>query len=156
MESAISSQPVQLTDLLAQHVEGNRDELVGRYLAVLREALFASRANLRPSSLKQIATDEADALLYFLKQPGFSAAGRGEQLHRAGLNVGAVLRLSQVTRQFLLKHSEHSQIALILEVLDSYEMTLVEGFIQSIDNTNKIERLQLERVLTSLYKSGDS
>lgn len=156
MESANSSQPVQLTDLLAQHVEGNRDDLVGRYLTVLGEALFASRAELRPSSLKQIAADEADALLSFLKQPGFSAAGRGEQLHRAGLNVGAVLRLSQVTRQFLLKHSEHRQIALILEVLDSYEMTLVEGFIQSIDNTNKIERLQLERVLTSLQKSGDS
>jgi hypothetical protein len=35
-------------------------------------------------------------------------------------------------------------------------MALIEGFIQSVDNTNKIERAQLERVLTALRQRGDN
>jgi len=148
-------QPVQLTDLLAHRVEANQDDLVGHYLSVLRESLFFNRAELRPSALKQIAADEAEALLCFFRQSGFSAAERGEQLHQAGFNVRAVLKLSQVTRQFLLNHSEDGQIAPMLEAVDAYEMAIVEGFIQSIDNTNKTERGQLERVLTALHQRGN-
>jgi hypothetical protein len=143
-------------DLLAHQIEQNRDDLVSRYLSVLRESLFASRAELRPSALKQIASDEADALLSFLRQPRFSAAGRGEQLHQVGFKAGAVLKLSQVTRHFLLDHLKNHQIAPMLEVVDDYEMVIIEGFIQSIDNTNKIERAQLERVLTALHQRGDN
>jgi hypothetical protein len=142
--------------LLAQYIEDQRDDLAARYLAVLREALFSSRAEMRPSALKSFATDEVEVLLQFLRQAESSAAARGEQLHQAGFNVRAVLRLSQITRQFLLNALENHQIASMLEMVDAYEMAVIEGFVQSIDNTYKIERGQLERVLTALRQRGDN
>jgi len=142
--------------LLAQHIEDQRDDLAARYLAVLREALFSSRAEMRPSALKSFATDEVEVLLQFLRQVESSAAARGEQLHQAGFNVRALLKLSQVTRQFLLTASEDHQITSLLEIVDAYEMAVVQGFVQSIDDTNKIERAQLERVLTALRQRGDN
>lgn len=156
MENASSGQSEQLLGLLVRQVEDQRADLSDRYLGVLREALFSSRAHVRPSALKSIATDEVETLLHFLRQQEFSAAGRGEQLHQAGFNVAAILRLSQVTRQFLLHASEDHQIASLLEIVDAYEMAVVQGFVQSIDNTNKIERAQLERVLTALRQRGNS
>src|SRR5512137_590814 len=135
MENVSSAGSEQLMALLAQRVEDQRADLADRYLGVLREALFSSRAEVRPSLLKSVAADEAEALLHFLRQSGFPATERGEQLHQAGFNAGAVLRLSQVTRQFLLDHSENGQIAHTLEIVDAYEMGIVEGFIQSIDDT---------------------
>ena len=129
---------------------------VNRHLGVLRESLFASRAEVRPSALKSFAADEVEVLLRFLRQAEPSTAERGEQLQQAGFKAGAILRLSQVTRQFLLNGLENHQIALMLKIVDAYEVAIVAGFIQSIDNTNKAERDQLERVLTALQQRGDN
>ena len=52
MENATSGQTEQLMVLLAQRVENNRADLVGRYLGVLRESLFSNRAELRPSYIE--------------------------------------------------------------------------------------------------------
>ncbi|MGB8981758.1 MAG: hypothetical protein WCC12_07780 [Anaerolineales bacterium] len=156
MENTSSAASEQLAALLAQRVEDQRADLADRYLNVLREALFSSRAEMRPSALKQIAADEVEALLHFLRQANFSAAKRGEQLHQAGFKAGAVLRLSQVTRQFLLDGLENHHIASVLEIADAYERAVVEGFVQSIDDTNQIERGQLERVLNALHQRGDN
>ncbi len=156
MENISSTQPEQLMALLAQQVEDHRADLVDRYLNVLREALFSSRAEVRPSALKGIATEEIETLLRFLRQTESSIATRGEQLHQAGFNARVALKLSQVTRQFLLSHSENGQTAPMLEIVDDYEMGVVEGFIQGIDNANKAERAQLERVLNTLHQRGDS
>ena len=109
---------------------------------------------MRPSALKSIAVDEVESLLHFLRQSGFSAAERGEKLHQAGFNAGAILRLSQVTRQFLLHGLENHQIAPMLKIVDAYETAIVEGFVQSIDNVNKAARVQLERVLNALHQNG--
>ncbi len=155
MENTSSAQSEQLMVFLARLIEDQRADLVDRYLSTLREALFSGRAEVRPSTLKQIAADEAEAFLHFLRRAEFSVTKRGEKLHQAGFNARAILKLSQVTRQFLLEHSENGQIAPMLKVVDAYEMGVVEGFIQSIDNTNKIERVQLERVLTALHQRGD-
>ncbi len=156
MENISSAWSEQLMALLAQQVEDHRADLASRCFDVLREALFSSRAEVRPSALKQIAADEVEALLSFLRQSGSPAAERGERLHQAGFNARVVLKLSQVMRQFLLEHSEDGQFAPMLEIVDVYEMGVVEGFVQSIDNTNKIERAQLERVLTALQRHGDN
>jgi hypothetical protein len=156
MENLSSAQTEQVRALLAQRVENHRTDLVDRYFSVLRESLFSSRAEVRPNALKQIAADEVETLLSFLRQPGSSAGERGEQLHQAGFHVRALLRLSQVTRQFLLTYSENGQSAPTLDVIDAYEMALIEGFIKSMDDTNKIERAQLERVLTALQQRGDN
>jgi hypothetical protein len=155
MENTSSAQSEQLLGLLAQRVEDQRAELVGRYFDVLRESLFSSRAEVRPSALKNIAADEVETLLRFLRQAESSTVKRGEQLHRAGFNARVVLKLGQVTRQFLLDHSENGQIAHMLGIVDAYEMGVIEGFIQSIDNTNKIERAQLERVFSTLRQRGE-
>jgi hypothetical protein len=155
MENLSSAQSEPLLVLLAQKIEDQRADLMDRYLDVLRESLFSSRAEIRPSALKVIAAEEAEILLRFLKQTDSSPAKRGEQLHQAGLAVRAVLRLAQVTRQFLLSHLEKDQIAPMLAIIDTYEMAVVEGFVQSIDDTNQMERGQLERVLTALHQRGD-
>lgn len=152
MENTSSAESEQLVALLAQRIEDHRADLVARYLDVLREGLFSSRAEIRPSALKVIAAEEVEILLRFLKQVEPSVAKRGTQLHQAGLAVRAVLRLGQVTRQFLLGHSENGQVAPILKIVDAYEMGVVEGFVQSIDDTNQMERGQLERVLTALHQ----
>jgi hypothetical protein len=151
MENATSGYTGQLVNLLALRVENNRADLVDRYLIVLRESLFSNRAELRPNMLKQIAVDEAEALLHFLRQSGFSGAERGEQLHRTGFNAGAILKLSQVTRQFLLNHLENHQIAPMLDIVDTYQVAIIEGFVQSIDKTNLIE---LERTRNTLQRGN--
>jgi len=152
MVNTNSTQPEQLRELLAQRVEAQRADLTARYLAVLRESLFSNRAEVRPSILKGVASDEAAALLNFLRQSGFSGAERGEQLHQAGFNAGAILKLGQVTRQFLLNHLENSQIAPMLVLVDVYQEAIIEGFVQSIDKEKLIE---LERVRNALQR-GDS
>ncbi len=152
MENTNSAQPEELRELLAERVEAQRADLAARYLAVLRESLFSNRAEVRPSILKSIASDEAEALLNFLRQSGFSGAARGEVLHQAGFNAGAILKLGQVTRQFLLNHLENRQIAPMLIIVDVYQEAIIEGFVQSIDKEKLIE---LERVRNALQR-GDS
>ena len=150
MEDTDSAQPEELRKLLAQRVEAQRADLVPRYFVVLRESLFSNRAEVRPSILKGIATDEAEALLNFLRQSNFSGAERGERLHQAGFNAGAILKLGQVTRQFLLNHLENRQIAPMLVLVDVYQEAIIEGFVQSIDKEKLIE---LERVRNALQRS---
>jgi hypothetical protein len=152
MVNTNSTQPEQLRELLAERVEVQRADLTARYLAILRESLFSNRAEVRPSILKGVAADEADALLNFLRQSGFSGAERGEKLHQAGFNAGAILKLGQVTRQFLLNHLENNQIAPMLVLVDVYQEAIIEGFVQSIDKEKLIE---LERVRNALQR-GDS
>jgi hypothetical protein len=150
MENTNSAQPEKLRELLAQRVEVQRADLTAHYLTVLRESLFSNRAEVRPSILKGVASDEAAALLNFLRQSGFSGAERGEQLHQAGFNAGAILKLGQVTRQFLLNHLENSQIAPMLVLVDVYQEAIIEGFVQSIDKEKLIE---LERVRNALQRN---
>ena len=134
-------------NLLAERVEGSRAELVGRYLQILQESLFANRAFVRPGMLKQTAAEEAAAVLSYLGQAGFSGGEHGGKLHQAGFNVGTVLKLNEVTRGFLLDHFEDHQTRFILEVVDRYQQAVIEGFIQGIDQEHRTE---LERMRTAL------
>ena len=147
-----SAQPEELREMLAQRVEVQRADLAARYLAVLRESLFSNRAEVRPSILKSIASEEAEALLNYFRQSGFFGAARGEALHQAGFNAGAILKLGQVTRQFLLNHLENRHIAPMLVLVDVYQEAIIEGFVQSIDKEKLVE---LERVRNALQR-GDS
>jgi hypothetical protein len=151
MENINSTQHEQLVDLLAQRVEVNHTDLAGCYFSVLRESLFSNRAEVKPRMLKQIAAEEVEALLNFLKQADFSGAERGEKMHQAGFNVGAILKLSQVTRQFLITRLESHQVAPMLEIVDAYQQTVIVGFIQSIDKTNLID---LDQARTIFQRGG--
>jgi hypothetical protein len=83
--------------------------------------------------LKQIAADEAEAFLHFLRRSGFSGVERGAQLHVAGFNAGAILKLNQVTRQFLLNYLENHQIAPILDTVHDYQEAVIQGFVKSLE-----------------------
>lgn len=119
--------------LLVQLLETNRPDLASRYQQVLREALFSSRSVMRPSMLKNIASDEVESLNNFLRQPQSHAVERGAQLYQTGLGEQPVLRLGQVTRQFFLTHLEDGQIAPTLEAIDAYQEGVVQGYIQSLE-----------------------
>jgi hypothetical protein len=150
MENTITDQNEPLINLLAERVNTSRTDLIGRYHRVLQESLFTNRALVRPNIIKQVAADEVEAVLNFLKQSGFSGAGRGEKLHQAGFNVGAVLKLSQVTRQFLLESLEDHQVAYMLDTVDAYQQAVMEGFIQSMVEEHRIE---LEQTRNTLQRS---
>jgi len=136
-----------LSNLLAERVDANRADLVGQYQRILQESLFGNRALVRPNILKQVAIEEADAFHSFLSQPGFSGVERGEKLHQAGFNIGSVLKLSQVTCQFLLGHLEDHQFEFILETVDTYRRAVAEGFIQSIEKEHRVEMEQTRNAL---------
>jgi len=132
---------------LAERVEAERADLVGHYQRALQESLFANRAFVRPGIIKQVAADEAEALLNFLRQSGISVAERGGKLHQAGFNVGAVLKLNQVTRRFLMESLEDHQINHLLDVMDEYQRAVMEGFIESIEQEHRIELEQTRNAL---------
>jgi hypothetical protein len=152
MENSTSPQIEQLAILLAQRVENNRADLMDRHLIVLRESLFSNRAELRPNMLKQIAADETEAVLHFLRRSKFSGVERGEQLHLAGFNAGAILKLSQVTRQFLLNHLENHQIALMLDIVHDYQEAVILGFVKSLE---KDLRMEVERTRMAVQRNDN-
>ena len=116
---------------LIQLIETNRADLISRHHQVLRETLFSSRSTLRPSLLKSIASDEIDALNNFLHQPSSSTLERGAQLYEIGLNEQTVLRLGQVTRQFVLPHLDNEHITPALKAIDTYQESIILGYIQT-------------------------
>jgi hypothetical protein len=152
MENSTSPQIEQLAILLAQRVENNRADLMDRHLIVLRESLFSNRAELRPNMLKQIAADETEAVLHFLRRSKFSGVERGEQLHLAGFNAGAILKLSQVTRQFLLNHLENHQIAAMLDIVHDYQEAVILGFVKSLE---KDLRMEVERTRMAVQRNDN-
>jgi hypothetical protein len=136
---------------LAQLLETNREELVGRYQRVLRESLFLNRAEVRPSLVKGIATDEVEALLVFLEQSGFSGAERGAQLYQTGLGEQVVMRLGQVLRQFFLSYLENGQTAQMLELVDTYQEAVIQGFMKALEKNIFIEQ---ERTYQALQRAN--
>jgi hypothetical protein len=150
MENLTSAQTEQLANMLAQRVEINRADLAERYLGTLRESLFSNRAELRPAMIKQIAFDEVEALLRFLRQSGFSGVERGEQFHLMGFNAGTILKLSQVTRQFLLNHLENHQIAPMLDMVHGYQEAVIQGFVKSLEKNLLME---VERTRRAVQRS---
>ena len=135
---------------LAQMLESNREELVGRCQRVLQESLFLNRAEVRPSLVKSIAADEVEALLSFLQQPGFSGAERGAQLYQTGLGEQAVMRLGRAVRQFFLPYLENGQTAQMLELVDAYQEAVVQGFVKALEENVFVEQ---ERTLKAFQRA---
>jgi hypothetical protein len=135
---------------LAQLLITNREDLVSRYQRVLRESLFLNRAEVRPSLVKDIASDEVEAFFGFFQQPAFSGAERGAQLYQTGLGERALLRLGQVTRQFFLPYLEYGQIAPMLELVDTYQETVMQGYIKALEKDIFAEQ---ERTFKALQRT---
>jgi hypothetical protein len=141
----------KLCNRLAQLLEDNRPELVTRYQQVMREAMFNGRSTIRPNMLKKVASDEVAAFSDFLHQLQRDALERGVQLHQAGLSEQPLLRMGQVTRQFFVKHLEKDEIPPTLELIDTYQEQVVQGFVQSLEtavfNIQERTRHAFERVV---------
>ena len=139
-------------EVLALLIEDNRDALAIRYYQVLREALFNRKTTLRPNMLKGIASDEVDALKDFFSQSTFSAPEHGRQLYLTGLSDQTVLRLGSVTRQFFLAHLEVTQLAASLKAVDTYQESVIRGYIQTqedaILNEQELIRSALQRAVS--------
>lgn len=136
---------------LAQLLEANRDELVSQYQRVLRETLFHNRAEMRPSQVKELASSEVVAFLGFLQQPTFSGAERGAQLYRIGLGEKTVLRLGQEMRKFFLPYLNNSQIAQMLELVDTYQEAIIQGYITTLEQDIFTEQ---ERTLHAFQRAA--
>jgi len=134
---------------LIQLIESNRDDLINSYHHVLRETLFSRRTTLRPSMLKSIASNEVDVFNKFLSQPTFSAFEHGAQLYQTGLSEQAVLRMGQVTRQFFLAHLENDQIPPVLATIDTYQESLIQGYIQAQEQSILKEQELIRSALQS-------
>ncbi len=135
MGNTVLVKPEAWQKIWARLIESNRVDLANRYHQVLRKALFDGRSSIRPNMLKGIAANEVDALENFFSQISSSTIEHGEQLYQIGLNEQAVLRLGQVTRQFILTHLEDGQMAPALEAIDTYQELVVQGYIQTQEKT---------------------
>ena len=67
-----NTHPLPAADLpeqLQQRLSIDRPSLVTQYQRALRDTLFTSRSELRPTMLGRIASEEADQIIAFLQQP---------------------------------------------------------------------------------------
>jgi signal transduction histidine kinase len=132
-----------LREKLIQTVQANRIDLISRYGQSLRGTLFTNRFEMRPSLLKSVASDEADALLNFLCTPEFSGEDHGARSCQTGLSEQTLLGLRQVTRQFFMASLEFDILSPALDILDTYQNAVVEGFIKSREKIILAEQEQI-------------
>jgi signal transduction histidine kinase len=132
---------------LLQVVEANQADLVKLYNESLRETLFTNRSEMSPRASHTIATGEAQALLDCLHDPAFSALEYGTQLCKSGISEQSMLRLAQVTRQFVLSHFTSEDVAQALNIVDLYQNDVVQGYIQALGKSILAEQERLRGAL---------
>ena len=133
--------------LLVARINSDRDDLARRYRQVLQETLFTSRSDVRPKMLGQIAADQVDALVSFLLQQMPSSVEQGRKLCQVGLGEQAVLRLGQATRQFMLTCIESEMVSPALNLVDTYQNGILQGFIKERESTILAEQERIRGAL---------
>jgi hypothetical protein len=133
MDTTNSEKANILATMLAQQVEDHFDELTASYYQTLRETLFSNRAMVRPAMLKDIATDQAKALLDYFHQSDLLDTERGAYLSRIGLGELSVLRLAQSTRQYFLRFLKDGQIAPTMDLVDGYYNALIVAYFRRLE-----------------------
>ena len=131
METRPSIQAIQLADLLAHRVKTNHADLIGLYRQSLQEDLFSNRSEVRPRELSQIAADEVEALLGYLRDPAFPVFEHGEKFCKKGLSEQTLLGLTRVTRHFFLTHFTGDDMVETLNIIGRYQNSVVRGFIKA-------------------------
>jgi signal transduction histidine kinase len=152
MDELASVNAASLQAQIARQIDAHQAELLSRYQQALRETLFTSRSDLRPSALGRIASEEVAALKDFLLQHTPSGFEHGRHSCQVGLGEEAVLRTGQATRQFLIARVEDGFLAPALDFVDSYQNDVLKGFIQEREKTilSEQERIRgaLERAIS--------
>jgi signal transduction histidine kinase len=101
--------------------------------------------------LRQIAQEEAGALLHFFDSPQPSVAmDRGRRLCRIGLSEEAILHLGQTTRRFILTHFGDELRFPVLEITENYHGAVIRGFLQTY---RAIMLEEQERIRSALQRT---
>ncbi len=129
MENVTSVGTDELVNLCIERVEANRADLVNRFRQGLRRTVFTNRFEMRPREAGDIAAAEVDALIRELRRPE-SGVEHGAKLCQNGLSDQSVLALAQTTRQFVIAIFEKDLIPQILNIVDSYQNSVMHGFMQ--------------------------
>lgn len=114
----------------------NRDDLISRLLQTVHEALFESRAFLRPSDLQRLASEEADAFFVFLNErDGSAAIERGIYLCRIGVSFSAVQQFGSELRQFCEHYLDETTAHSAREAVEEYHRELLWGYVHQRERT---------------------
>ncbi|MCJ7435188.1 MAG: hypothetical protein MUO77_17035, partial [Anaerolineales bacterium] len=114
---------------LAQRVDDHRADLINRCQQVLHETLLTNRSEMRSDELARIATAEADALIYSLRNSLSFVKEHGAALCEMGLSRQTVFGLLRAIREFLIAHFENDFVA--LNIYTSYHIMALDGFLES-------------------------
>lgn len=113
-------------ELLANQVDAKRSTLLSKITQVLRQHLFFSRIDLRPSDIKYLAEQEVKALIESLRSSYETAKDHGKLLCIAGLNNEAVYGLIETEQKFFIEEFQDNPNAIRMAYL---HMTRVfEGY----------------------------
>ena len=112
-------------NLLAEHTEAYRAELIKCYEQSLRKNLFINRTELRLPDIKRVAAQEADALISFLRNSFESASQHGVELCQIGLSAQTVFDLMRAQWLFMAT-LENFHVA--QDITSIYRMKVLEGF----------------------------
>jgi signal transduction histidine kinase len=123
-------------------------DLIGRYHQFCKKLCLQS-LGCAPAMLRQIAANQVDALVSFLQQMP-SSVEHGMQLCQIGLGEQAVLRLGQAARQFFLTCLEAELSAPALDLVDTYQNGILQGFIEGREKTILTEQ---ERIRSALERA---
>jgi GAF domain-containing protein len=151
MEEAGMSAPAGNVPEIEQRLAFHREELAEQLREALEATLFSHRPFTR-SLLKQIAAEEADVFLAFLKHGDTSAArAQGARQAREGLGMQGVLRMRANLRLFCHAHLEGQGLAAALSAADIYTDAILEGFAEAreaivLDEQERI-RAAMQRAL---------
>jgi signal transduction histidine kinase len=117
-------------NLLADQMEACQAEMIKCYEQALRKNLFINRTELRPRDIKRIATQEADALIRFLRNSFESARQHGAELCQLGMSAETVFELMRAQWLFMVTMEN---IHVVQDMASMYRMKVLEGFIAEHD-----------------------
>jgi PAS domain S-box-containing protein len=152
MSKAHNGEAARSSEDLLSRLESDHSDLIDLYRRMLRKSIFTNRSELRPNRLEQLAADESDDLLRYLRQPDREQAVRhGADLCEAGLGEESVLGLGEATRQFFLSKISHEPVVPAIRAIDEYLHAVIQGFMrgrgQAILNEQERIRSALQRTL---------
>jgi len=131
---------------VAPQLGAYREELVGWLQETLEDTLFSNRVFIRPSHLKQLAIDEADAFFAFLKNEDATAIRmHGAKRAEDGLGKQSVLRIGTTLRRFCLTYLDGDLTGFI--ATDVYTDAFLEGFIEASESIILAEQESIRSAL---------
>ena len=127
------------------------DELTALLQSNLREALFVSRAYLRPSDVRQTAVVQTNALFDFLRSSETAVAQQhGAYLCEIGVGDQAVLQTGEIMRRFCASHLHGETLVDCLPRVDEYHRMMVQGYFRAQESSLLEEQ---ERIRSALQQT---